>query len=131
MTTYFLQQCRNQGSAALDATYFTLVLANKQKQKIDEQALIIEAFNDWNLLTPVWFEFVSSLDHIKRLAQNADFCASKLAWLLASKLESFLGNFESAMRCALAAGNAFDWDAVVPETAENDLDLQRQQLVYI
>lgn len=107
MTLYLLNQWRKNSSGFLDATPFILMLANKDRC-FNEHLLIIEAFNDWKLLTPTWFQVADALDNIKALAADSNFSASKKAWLLASKIEYCLGNYEKAMDYVLEADDAFD-----------------------
>lgn len=116
MTLYLLNQWKKNSVGFLDATPFILILGNKNRCA-NEHAMIIQTFNDWELLTPTWFQIADALTDIKNLAEDAKFLAPKNAWLLASKIEYCLGNYETAMHYALAAGDSFNLDAS-PNTSE-------------
>ncbi|KAI1725319.1 26S proteasome non-ATPase regulatory subunit 1 [Ditylenchus destructor] len=113
MTLYLLNQWKKSSKGMLDATPFTLALANKDN-KAEEHSMIIEAFNDWEVLTPTWFQVADALEDIKSLAIKKDFPARESAWLLASKIEYCLRNYETAMQYALNAANEFSLDAYQP-----------------
>uniref|UniRef100_A0A915D3Z3 26S proteasome non-ATPase regulatory subunit 1/RPN2 N-terminal domain-containing protein n=1 Tax=Ditylenchus dipsaci TaxID=166011 RepID=A0A915D3Z3_9BILA len=113
MTLYLLSQWKKSPTGMLDATPFTLALSNKDN-KAEEHAMIIDAFNNWEVLTPTWFQVADALDDIKSLANSVDFPAKKSAWLLASKIEYCLKNYEEAMEHALQAGDAFSLDSFDP-----------------
>lgn len=106
MTLYLLNQFKSSDYGVLDATHFSLVLSNKNGNIVD-QGLIIEAFNDWKILTPTWFQLVSAIDNIKLLSKNSKFNKSKLASLLVSKLSFFLQDYDTALRYALDAKEEF------------------------
>lgn len=126
MTLYLLDQWRKNSSGFLDATPFTLMLANKDRSS-DEHSLIIQAFNDWRLLTPTWFQVADALNHIKALAEDINFPSSKNAWLLASKIEYCLGNCETAMHYALEADNAF---SLYSEPSSDEVGPQDEYVSY-
>lgn len=98
-----------------------------------EKELIIEVLDDWDVLTPTWFEVADYLSVIEGLHENENFKQRHLAALLASKVtfyfylfilsetrtvlfsnihDSFqvafcLGDYNGALQLALAAEDKF------------------------
>lgn len=51
-----------------------------------EKELIVEALDDWDVLTPTWFEVADYLNVIEQLHENESFKERHRAALLASKV---------------------------------------------
>lgn len=115
MTLFLLKQFKSCDYGVLDASHFALVLSNK-KGNIVDQGLIIEAFNDWKILTPTWFQLVSALENIQLLSKNSNFKKARFASLLASKLSYFLQDYDTALRYALDAKEKFCVDVETKDT---------------
>lgn len=54
-----------------------------------EKELIINAFDDWDVLTPTWFEVADYLNVIEALHEDETFKERHRAALLASKVSHF------------------------------------------
>ncbi|VDN23095.1 unnamed protein product [Gongylonema pulchrum] len=72
-----------------------------------EKQLIIEALDDWDVLTPTWFEVADYLSVIEGLHENENFSERHRAALLASKVAYCLGDYNGALNLALAAEDKF------------------------
>lgn len=81
-----------------------------------EKEFIINAFDDWEILTPTWFEVADYLSVIERLAENPSFKERQRAFLLASKVAYCLGDYISALQLALNAGELFSLQPRKPHT---------------
>ncbi|MFH4975754.1 hypothetical protein AB6A40_002463 [Gnathostoma spinigerum] len=101
-----LEQWKKQPGGAQDAGAFLLALAS-ESSPVREKELIVRAFDDWEVLTPTWFEVADYLDVIERLHENKQFGERYLAALLASKVAYCLGDYTGALQLALAAEDKF------------------------
>ncbi|EFO13114.1 hypothetical protein LOAG_15415 [Loa loa] len=72
-----------------------------------EKELIIEVLDDWDVLTPTWFEVADYLSVIEGLHEDEHFKQRYLAALLASKVAFCLGDYNGALQLALAAEDKF------------------------
>uniref|UniRef100_A0A1I7RR16 26S proteasome non-ATPase regulatory subunit 1 n=1 Tax=Bursaphelenchus xylophilus TaxID=6326 RepID=A0A1I7RR16_BURXY len=106
MTTFLLQQWKNRVGGPQDPTPFMLALAS-EKTSSQEKEFIINAFDDWDILTSTWFEVADYLSIIERLAEDNSFKERQRAFLLASKVAYCLGDYNSALQLALNAGELF------------------------
>ncbi|VDP14641.1 unnamed protein product [Onchocerca flexuosa] len=106
MTLYLLNQWKNQPGGAQDASAFLLALKSEHSS-MREKELIIEVLDDWDVLTPTWFEVADYLSVIEGLHENENFKQRYLAALLASKVAFCLGDYNGALQLALAAEDKF------------------------
>ncbi|KAM3728461.1 26S proteasome non-ATPase regulatory subunit [Dirofilaria immitis] len=106
MTLYLLNQWRNQPGGAQNASAFLLALKSEHSS-MREKELIIEVLDDWDVLTPTWFEVADYLSVIEGLHEDEHFKQRYLAALLASKVAFCLGDYNGALQLALAAEDKF------------------------
>lgn len=106
MTLFLLNQWKRQSGGAQNATPFLLALES-ESSPMREKELIVETFDDWDVLTPTWFEVADYLAVIERLYENQDFKERHRAALLASKVAYCLGDYNGALHLALAAEGKF------------------------
>uniref|UniRef100_A0AC35TPB7 26S proteasome non-ATPase regulatory subunit 1 n=1 Tax=Rhabditophanes sp. KR3021 TaxID=114890 RepID=A0AC35TPB7_9BILA len=106
MTLYLLNQWKAQNYQLQDASSFMIALDSEHYSWADKE-LIIEAFDDWDVLTPTWFEVANYLETIERLCENVNFKQRHRAALLSSKVAYCLGDYASALALALAAEEKF------------------------
>ncbi|VDK61262.1 unnamed protein product [Onchocerca ochengi] len=106
MTLYLLNQWKNQPGGAQNASAFLLALKSEHSS-MREKELIIEVLDDWDVLTPTWFEVADYLSVIEGLHENENFKQRHLAALLASKVAFCLGDYNGALQLALAAEDKF------------------------
>ncbi|CAD5229029.1 unnamed protein product [Bursaphelenchus okinawaensis] len=106
MTTFLLQQWKSRVGGPQDPTPFMLALAS-DKTPSQEKEFIINAFDDWDVLTSTWFEVADYLSVIEKLAEDGKFGECRRAFLLASKVAYCLGDYNSALQLALNAGELF------------------------
>ncbi|KAI6205171.1 26S proteasome non-ATPase regulatory subunit 1 [Aphelenchoides besseyi] len=120
MTLYLLNQWKNRVGGPQDATPFMLALAN-EKTANSEKEMIINAFDDWSVLTPTWFEVADYLRVIECLAADQTFGQHKRAALLSSKVAYCLGDYIGALHLALNAGELF---SLTPRPPSGELGAQ-------
>ncbi|KAK6010695.1 Proteasome/cyclosome repeat protein, partial [Ostertagia ostertagi] len=72
-----------------------------------EKEMLIDLFDDWDVLTNTWFEVADCASFIEELSENKDFPARQKAALLASKVAFCLEDYENALNFALAADTHF------------------------
>ncbi|KAK6112513.1 Proteasome/cyclosome repeat family protein [Brugia pahangi] len=106
MTLYLLNQWKNQPGGAQNASAFLLALKSEHSS-MREKELIIEVLDDWDVLTPTWFEVADYLSVIEGLHEDEHFKQRYLAALLASKVAFCLGDYNGALQLALAAEDKF------------------------
>ncbi|VBB25556.1 unnamed protein product [Acanthocheilonema viteae] len=106
MTLYLLNQWKNQPGGAQNASAFLLALKSEHSS-MREKELIIEVLDDWDVLTPTWFEVADYLSVIEGLHEDEHFRQRYLAALLASKVAFCLGDYNGALQLALAAEDKF------------------------
>uniref|UniRef100_A0AAF5RTU5 26S proteasome non-ATPase regulatory subunit 1 n=2 Tax=Wuchereria bancrofti TaxID=6293 RepID=A0AAF5RTU5_WUCBA len=106
MTLYLLNQWKNQPGGAQNASAFLLALKSEHSS-MREKELIIEVLDDWDVLTPTWFEVADYLSVIEGLHEDEHFKHRYLAALLASKVAFCLGDYNGALQLALAAEDKF------------------------
>ncbi|KAI6173656.1 26S proteasome non-ATPase regulatory subunit 1 [Aphelenchoides besseyi] len=120
MTLYLLNQWKNRVGGPQDATPFMLALAN-EKTANSEKEMIVNAFDDWSVLTPTWFEVADYLRVIECLADDETFGQRKRAALLSSKVAYCLGDYTGALHLALNAGELF---SLTPRPPSGELGAQ-------
>ncbi|MCP9263000.1 26S proteasome non-ATPase regulatory subunit 1 [Dirofilaria immitis] len=96
---HLLMTCRVLGA-------FLLALKSEHSS-MREKELIIEVLDDWDVLTPTWFEVADYLSVIEGLHEDEHFKQRYLAALLASKVAFCLGDYNGALQLALAAEDKF------------------------
>jgi 26S proteasome regulatory subunit N2 len=106
MTLYLLNQWKSRPGGPQDPTPFMLTLQS-DKSSLKEKELIINAFDDWEILTPTWFEVADYLSTIEKLSDDEQFPQRNRAALLSSKVAFCLGDYPGALQLALAAGDKF------------------------
>ncbi|TKR80520.1 hypothetical protein L596_014583 [Steinernema carpocapsae] len=139
MTLFLLQQWKNQVGGPQDASAFMMALSS-DKYSSRDKGLIIEAFDDWQVLTPTWFEVADYLADIERLYEDKGFDKRLQAALLASKVSYCLGDYKGSLQLALSAEDAFNLtprpaapiigpqdEQYVNKTIEQALDTYKQQ----
>ncbi|KAK6739443.1 hypothetical protein RB195_008122 [Necator americanus] len=73
-----------------------------------EKEVLIDLFDDWDVLTNTWFEVVADCASFsEELAEDKSFPARQKAVLLASKVAFCLEDYENALNFALAADTHF------------------------
>ncbi|RCN25730.1 hypothetical protein ANCCAN_28555 [Ancylostoma caninum] len=72
-----------------------------------EKEMLIDLFDDWDVLTNTWFEVADCASFIEELAEDKSFPARQKAALLASKVAFCLEDYENALNFALAADTHF------------------------
>lgn len=102
-----------------------LSLESQRSSPVDK-ATIIEAFDEWEVLTPTWFEVADHLEAIKRLAKDESFSERKRAALVASKVLYSLQKYTEALDWALAAEELFN---LTPKPALERLGPQDEMYV--
>ncbi|KAK0403987.1 hypothetical protein QR680_017225 [Steinernema hermaphroditum] len=125
MTLYLLNQWKNQVGGPQDASAFMLALSSEKYSQKDK-ALIIETFDDWEVLTPTWFEVADYISDIERLYEDMSFEKRLKAALLASKVAYCLGDYSGSLDLALAAEDAFK---LTPRPAARIIGPQDEQYV--
>uniref|UniRef100_A0A914VJV8 26S proteasome non-ATPase regulatory subunit 1 n=2 Tax=Plectus sambesii TaxID=2011161 RepID=A0A914VJV8_9BILA len=125
MTLFLLQQWKKQKGGPQNATAFLLTLESKRSPAA-EKALIIRALDEWEVLTPTWFEVADYLPTIERLHEDPTFPERDRAALLASKVAYCLCDYKGALKFALAAGNLFD---LTPRECRTEIGQQDEQFV--
>ena len=83
-----------------------LALANESTPRAQKE-MIVNAFDDWHMLTPTWFEVADYMQAIRKLAADATFGERKRAALLSSKVAYCLGDYTGALELALNADDLF------------------------
>ncbi|KAH7720162.1 Proteasome/cyclosome repeat family protein [Aphelenchoides avenae] len=106
MALYLLKQWKHRAGGPQDATPFMLTLKS-EKSSAKEKQIIVNAFDDWEVLTPTWFEVADYIGAIEKLAEDEKFPERGRAALLASKVAYCLGDYAGALHLALAAGDKF------------------------
>ncbi|CAI4224005.1 unnamed protein product [Auanema sp. JU1783] len=101
-----LNAWRNRTGGAVDASAFLQTLESPNAMH-KEKELIIEVFDDWDVLTNTWFEVADSLSFIEGLYEDTTFPARDKAALLSSKVAFCLEDYQLALTLALSAGTAF------------------------
>ncbi|KHN82446.1 26S proteasome non-ATPase regulatory subunit 1 [Toxocara canis] len=125
MTLFLLNQWRKQQGGAQDASAFLLALES-ESSPMREKELIVEALDDWDVLTPTWFEVADYLNVIEQLHENENFKERHRAALLASKVAYCLGDYCGALQLALAAGDKFQ---LTPRPPSSLVGAQDEQYV--
>ncbi|TKR80597.1 hypothetical protein L596_014649 [Steinernema carpocapsae] len=125
MTHFLLHQWKNQVGGPQDPSVFMLSLSS-DKYSTRDKGLIIEAFDDWQVLTPTWFEVADYLADIERLYEDKGFDKRLQAALLASKVSYCLGDYKSSLQLALSAEDAFN---LTPRPATPVIGPQDEQYV--
>jgi hypothetical protein len=100
---FALSLCGRKQVVVLSAA-FLLTLESK-RSPASEKALIIRALDEWEVLTPTWFEVADYLPTIERLHEDPSFAERDRAALLASKVAYCLCDYKGALKFALAAGS--------------------------
>uniref|UniRef100_A0A0R3S069 26S proteasome non-ATPase regulatory subunit 1 n=1 Tax=Elaeophora elaphi TaxID=1147741 RepID=A0A0R3S069_9BILA len=123
MTLYLLNQWKNQPGGAQNASAFLLALKSEHSS-MREKELIIEVLDDWDVLTPTWFEVADYLSVIEGLHEDEHFKQRYLAALLASKVAFCLGDYNGALQLALAAEDKFQLTPRSPSVLVGSQDEQ-------
>ncbi|GMT04608.1 hypothetical protein PENTCL1PPCAC_26778, partial [Pristionchus entomophagus] len=106
MTIYLLNEWKKRPGGPQDPTAFMRTLES-ERASLREKEVIVKAFDDWDVLTPTWFEVADYLPAIEKLHENKDFTERLRAALLASKVAYCLGDYKGALLLALSAGELF------------------------
>ncbi|GMR32150.1 hypothetical protein PMAYCL1PPCAC_02345, partial [Pristionchus mayeri] len=106
MSCYLLNEWKRRAGGPQDPTAFMRTL-DSERASLKEKEVIVKAFDDWDVLTPTWFEVADYLPAIERLHDNKDFPERLRAALLASKVAYCLGDYKGALTLALSAGELF------------------------
>ncbi|KAJ1369406.1 hypothetical protein KIN20_030848 [Parelaphostrongylus tenuis] len=69
--------------------------------------MLIDVFDDWDVLTNTWFEVADCASFIEELSEDKTFPARQKAALLVSKVAFCLKDYENALNFALAADTHF------------------------
>ncbi|VDK23688.1 unnamed protein product [Anisakis simplex] len=138
MTLFLLNQWRKQPGGAQDAKRINVNFYNNKfsgafllalesgTSPMREKELIIEALDDWDVLTPTWFEVADYVSVIEQLHENENFKERHRAALVASKVAYCLGDYCGALQLALAAGDKFQ---LTPRPPSNLVGSQDEQYV--
>jgi 26S proteasome regulatory subunit N2 len=78
------------------------MLENKTESYVDK-ALIIRAFDEWEVMNTTWFEIAEYLGTIETLHHDVQFSERLRAALVVSKVYYCLQDYGNALRFALAA----------------------------
>jgi hypothetical protein len=117
---------QNGDKSPLISAPFMLALASEKTSK-SEKELIVNAFDDWNVLTPTWFEVADYLKVIECLSEDESFGQHKRAALLSSKVAYCLGDYETALHFALNAGELF---SLQPQPMSGELGAQDNMVSF-
>lgn len=99
---------------------FMLALASDKTLKAEKE-MIVNAFDDWNVLNSTWFEVADYLKVIECLSEDETFGQNKRAALLSSKVAYCLGDYDTALHFAL---NAVELFSLMPRPPSSDLGAQ-------
>uniref|UniRef100_A0A183F4V8 26S proteasome non-ATPase regulatory subunit 1 n=1 Tax=Heligmosomoides polygyrus TaxID=6339 RepID=A0A183F4V8_HELPZ len=72
-----------------------------------EKEMLIDLFDDWDVLTNTWFEVADCASFIEELSEDKGFPARQKAALLASKVAFCLEDYDNALNFALSADTHF------------------------
>lgn len=98
-----------------------------EKSSVKEKQIIVNAFDDWEVLTPTWFEVADYIGAIEKLAEDEKFPERGRAALLASKVAYCLGDYNGALHLALAAGDKF---SLTPRAPTKEFGPQDELVCY-
>ncbi|KAF8387558.1 rpn-2 [Pristionchus pacificus] len=125
MSTYLLNEWKKRPGGPQDPTAFMRTL-DSDRASLKEKEVIVKAFDDWDVLTPTWFEVADYLPAIERLHENNDFPERLRAALLASKVAYCLGDYKGALMLALSAEDLF---SLTPRDGSAAVGQQDEQYV--
>ncbi|CAD6185233.1 unnamed protein product [Caenorhabditis auriculariae] len=106
MNRMMLNIWRNRPGGPSNSSAFMRVLESP-RYSYEQKQMVVEAFNEWDILNNTWFEVADSLPAIEDLFEDKKFAARNAAALLASKVYFCLEQYEKAMDWALHADEEF------------------------
>ncbi|KAF1762524.1 hypothetical protein GCK72_010786 [Caenorhabditis remanei] len=95
-----LKRWRSQPGGATNASAFIRILESP-KAAISDKVHVLQAFNDWDILTNTWFEVADALPAVEKLLDIDQFPDHNAAALLVSKVYFCLEQYERALEFAL------------------------------
>ncbi|KAK6024168.1 Proteasome/cyclosome repeat protein [Ostertagia ostertagi] len=103
---FIINNWKSRVGGPVDASAFLKSLRSP-RSLAKEKEMLIDLFDDWDVLTNTWFEVADCASFIEELSENKDFPARQKAALLASKVAFCLEDYENALNFALAADTHF------------------------
>uniref|UniRef100_A0A8R1HSC1 26S proteasome non-ATPase regulatory subunit 1 n=2 Tax=Caenorhabditis japonica TaxID=281687 RepID=A0A8R1HSC1_CAEJA len=95
-----LNRWKSQPGGATNAVAFIRVLESP-KSSVNDKVLVLNAFNDWDILANTWFEVADALPAIEKFLAIANFPEHSAAALLISKVYFCLEKYDRALEFAL------------------------------
>ncbi|KAL6737127.1 hypothetical protein Aduo_010798 [Ancylostoma duodenale] len=103
---FIINNWKSRVGGPVDASAFLKSLRSS-RSPAKEKEMLIDLFDDWDVLTNTWFEVADCASFIEELAEDKSFPARQKAALLASKVAFCLEDYENALNFALAADTHF------------------------
>uniref|UniRef100_A0A158P7U3 26S proteasome non-ATPase regulatory subunit 1 n=1 Tax=Angiostrongylus cantonensis TaxID=6313 RepID=A0A158P7U3_ANGCA len=103
---FIINNWKSRVGGPVDASAFLKSLRSS-RSPAKEKEMLIDVFDDWDVLTNTWFEVADCASFIEELSEDKTFPARQKAALLASKVAFCLEDYENALNFALAAETHF------------------------
>ncbi|KAK6739461.1 hypothetical protein RB195_008133 [Necator americanus] len=103
---FIISNWKSRVGGPVDASAFLKSLRSS-RSPAKEKEVLIDLFDDWDVLTNTWFEVADCASFSEELAEDKSFPARQKAVLLASKVAFCLEDYENALNFALAADTHF------------------------
>ncbi|WKY06338.1 hypothetical protein Q1695_006496 [Nippostrongylus brasiliensis] len=103
---FIINNWKSRAGGPVDASAFLKSLRSP-RSLAKEKELLIDLFDDWDVLTNTWFEVADCASFIEELSEDKSFPARQKAALLASKVAFCLEDYENALNFALSADTHF------------------------